>query len=334
MPNSKAAHCTGLGPSLTREQMAGAGSFANAAAFIDAWRFFRRDVCRSGGRIDLPSKADLACSESARWARQQRSESRGNCWEIRGRYAGQAERTNLFRADTTRKAIDVKTFIASACLVAGFIANAGAQNLTPHPGQDTAPGVSGTLRVTGSDQLVALMDRWQRGFRQLHAEVRFALALEGNASGMYGLEMRTADIALMGRPINPTERKGVYERAWVYPIEIQVATSRFSQPDHPAPDAGPHLEPDPKGGADRKDPLSRPVYIFYTIESDKAGIAAPRALPLVQEFLRYVLSPQGQQTIAEDGVSKPLPAAEVAAQLSRLDTPELPPARELQEEED
>ena len=38
----------------------------------------------------------------------------------------------------------------------------------------------------------------------------------------------------MGRPINPYERYGVYERAWVYPVEIEVATGSFDQP-HKSP---------------------------------------------------------------------------------------------------
>jgi phosphate transport system substrate-binding protein len=42
--------------------------------------------------------------------------------------------------------------------------------------------------------------------------------------------MRTADIALMGRPIHPYERYGVYERAWVYPVEVEVATGSFNEP--------------------------------------------------------------------------------------------------------
>jgi phosphate transport system substrate-binding protein len=94
--------------------------------------------------------------------------------------------------------------------------------------------LSGTLRVSGNGQMAGLLKRWQRGFRKLHPEVRFEEWLKGTGSAIYGLEMRTADIAMMGRPINPYERYGVYERAWVYPVEIEVATGSFAQP-HKSP---------------------------------------------------------------------------------------------------
>ena len=72
------------------------------------------------------------------------------------------------------------------------------------------------------------------GFHKLHPQLRFERWLKGSGSGMYGLEMRTVDIALMGRPINPYERYGVYERAWVVPGRIEVATGSFNQP-HKSP---------------------------------------------------------------------------------------------------
>jgi phosphate transport system substrate-binding protein len=94
--------------------------------------------------------------------------------------------------------------------------------------------VSGTIRVSGNDQMATLLRRWERGFRKYQPDVHFEEWLKGSGSGMYGLEMRTADVALMGRPINPYERYGVYERAWVYPVEIEVATGSFAVP-HKSP---------------------------------------------------------------------------------------------------
>src|SRR5260221_13850253 len=80
----------------------------------------------------------------------------------------------------------------------------------------------------------ALLKRWDRGFRKYSPDIRLEAWLKGSGWGMYGLEMRTADIALMGRPINPFERYGTTERAWVYPVEIEVATGSFSVP-HKSP---------------------------------------------------------------------------------------------------
>ena len=94
--------------------------------------------------------------------------------------------------------------------------------------------LSGALRVSGNDQMAGLLKRWEEGFRKIHPNVRIEAWLKGSGSGMYGLEMRTSDIALMGRPIHPYERYGVYERAWVYPVEIEVATGSFAVP-HKSP---------------------------------------------------------------------------------------------------
>ena len=96
-----------------------------------------------------------------------------------------------------------------------------------HPAQH----VSGTVRVSGNDQMAALLQRWEKGFRRFHPDVRFESWLKGTASGIYGLEMRTADLALMGRAMNPFEYYGTYERSWVFPVQVEVATGSFATPD-------------------------------------------------------------------------------------------------------
>ena len=96
-----------------------------------------------------------------------------------------------------------------------------------HPAQH----VSGTVRVSGNDQMAALLQRWEKGFRRFHPDVRFESSLKGTASGIYGLEMRTADLALMGRAMNPFEYYGTYERSWVFPVQVEVATGSFATPD-------------------------------------------------------------------------------------------------------
>ena len=330
--------------------------------------------------------------------------------------------------------------------------------------------ISGTLRVSGNDQMAALMKRWERGFRKYHPDVRFDEWLKGSGSGMYGLEMRTADIALMGRPINPYERYGVYERAWVYPVEVEVATGSYAQPhkspayaifvhkDNPLAKltlaqldgvfgadrrggwkaltwdegaahaksddlrtwgdlglagawaakpihvygppnlgagtttyfqarvmgggeifnedlreyadrtrmiadlekdpqgiayaalgyrtagvkaialaesaAGPFVAPTRESVAARSYPLARPVYMVYTIDNEKTEIANPRIDPKVREFLRYVLSKQGQQAVAHEGVYLPLTAAVAAGEARKLDFDGIPPERKLLKDED
>jgi phosphate transport system substrate-binding protein len=343
--------------------------------------------------------------------------------------------------------------------------NASAQDLSALPDYRPDQLVSGVVRGWGSDQMAALVKRWEMGFRKYQPGVQFADTLEGTASAMYGLEMRVADIAVMGRPINPYERYGSYERSWMYPIQIEVATGSFEIP-HKSPayailvhkdnplarltveqldgifgaergggwnaltwdvkaartsasnirtweqlglngawagkpihvygppllgagsitwfqskvfhggdtwnedlreyadriqmiadlgkdpygiaytalayrsddvkpvsiaqtTAGPYVELTRKSVMDRSYPLSRPVYIVYTIDNQKSEIADPRVDPKVREFLRYVLSKQGQQDVARDGAYLPLLPTTVNEQLETLNSKSPPPEREL-----
>src|ERR1700674_1637787 len=128
----------------------------------------------------------------------------------------------------------MKTLIASLLIAVVFPAGAAAQGLSSLPDYRPDQQVSGVLRSRGNDQMTALMKQWEKGFRKYQPGIQFADTLKGSASGMYGLEMRTADIAVMGRPINPYERYGSYESSWVYPVEIEVATGSFETP-HKSP---------------------------------------------------------------------------------------------------
>ncbi len=328
--------------------------------------------------------------------------------------------------------------------------------------------VTGVLRSCGNPQMSALLQRWQAGFRRYHPQVQFADDLKSSASGMYGLDMRTADVALMGRPIFPYERYGVYERSWVYPAEIEVATGSaqvlhkspayaiFVQQDNPlahvsvreldgifgaergggwnaltwdasvartsagdlrtwgqlgltgdwagrpihvygqaglgagaityfqsrvfggaetwneglreyadcrqmladlakdpagiayAPLAnavpgvkvialgetkdGPFVPLTRESVADRTYPLHRPVYIYYTRDNANTELSPTLGDPRVKEFLRYILSRQGQADVAAEGSYLPLPAAVVRAQLEKLDSTEIPPEHRFMED--
>jgi phosphate transport system substrate-binding protein len=128
----------------------------------------------------------------------------------------------------------MRTFVAGVLVALGFGLTGGAHGQSSLPDYRPAQKLAGVVRVSGSDQMAALMQRWEQGFRKLHPTVHFERWLKGSSSGIYGLEMRTADIALMGRPIQPYERYGVYERSWVYPVEIEVATGSFYRP-HKSP---------------------------------------------------------------------------------------------------
>jgi ABC-type nitrate/sulfonate/bicarbonate transport system substrate-binding protein/ABC-type phosphate transport system substrate-binding protein len=346
---------------------------------------------------------------------------------------------------------------------------AGAQDLSGLPDYHPQQPIAGLIRATGNGHMATLMKSWQDGFRKFHPEARFAASLKGTASGIYGLEMRAADIALMGRAVNPFERYGTYERSWMYPVEIEVATGspategkspalailvhrdnplskltlrqldcifgaqrgggwkalswdessarpgsqnirtwdqlgvkgrwtgkpihvygpplqgagvvtffqtrvfgggamwnedlrEYAEPARmladlandpygiayaPLPSgstgvkavalaesaAGPFVSPTRASVTDRSYPLSRPVYIDYTIDNEKSELATPRVDPKVQEFLRYILSRQGQQDVEREGSYAPLPAAVVREQLRKLNSEELPPEKALLSDE-
>ncbi len=325
--------------------------------------------------------------------------------------------------------------------------------------------LSGTIRSAGNDQMAGLMKRWERAFAKYHPDIRFVDTLHGTAAGIYGIEMRTADVAVMGRAMNPFERYGTYERSWTYPVEIEVATGSAYQPHRspalaifvhrdnplrqltlkqldgifgaergggwkalswdeasarspaenlrtwgdvglggtwadkpihvygppsqgagavtffqsrvlsggamwnedlreyadreqmladlahdpygiayaalafrnedvkPVPlaesDRGPYVTLDKASVAARDYPLSRPVYLVYTIDNDKSDIANPRVDPKVREFLRFILSRQGQQAVAHEGSYLPLPSHVVREQLRKLESRDVPPEKEL-----
>jgi phosphate transport system substrate-binding protein len=327
--------------------------------------------------------------------------------------------------------------------------------------------VTGVLRSCGNPQMATLLQRWQAGFKRLQPDVQFADDLKSTASGPYGLDMRTADLALMGRPIFPYERYGVYERSWVYPAAIEVATGSAAAPhkspayaifvhrDNPlaqlsvreldgvfgaergggwnaltwdtsvartakdnirtwgqlglrgewadkpihvygqaglgagaityfqarvfgggetwnedlreyadpaqmvadlardptgiayAPaayatagvkalalaetKAGPYVALIRASVADRTYPLHRPVYICYTLDNRNTELTPTLGDPRTKEFLRYILSKQGQADVAQEGSYLPLTAAAARAQLLKLDSTEIPPEHRFME---
>ena len=331
------------------------------------------------------------------------------------------------------------------------------------PAYEPVRRVDGVIRICGNDQMATLIQRWQAGFRTFHPEVRFENSLQGSATALYGLDLRKADLAFLGRPIFPYERYGTYERSWVFPVEIEVATgsatllrkspafavfvhrdnplSRLSlrqldgvlgaergggwnalswdtsvarterenlrtwrqlgvtgeladQPIRPygpanlgagaisyfqarvfgggamwnpalreyqdraamiadlardpaglayaplafaAPgvksialaesDHGPGVPLTPATVADRSYPLARPVYAYYMPDDGHGALGPERGDPRVKEFLRYVLSADGQREVTRDGAYLPLPESVGRAQRGKLESREIPPER-------
>jgi phosphate transport system substrate-binding protein len=65
--------------------------------------------------------------------------------------------------------------------------------------------------------------------------------------------------------------------------------------------------------ASRKYPLARDAYVYVDKPPGRAMD------PKIREFLRFVLSREGQEIIAKSGPYSPIPADYIRAQLKKLD---------------
>ena len=105
-----------------------------------------------------------------------------------------------------------------------------------------------------------------------------------------------------------------YGIAWtVVPQVNQVSGLRLKPIALAAKEGGPYVVPSKESFQDRSYPLVRNLY-FYV--NRKPGTAMD---PRLREFLRYVLSREGQEAIVANGNYLPLPSAMVREQLKRLD---------------
>lgn len=89
--------------------------------------------------------------------------------------------------------------------------------------------------------------------------------------------------------------------------------------------AGPFVLPNRATVADRTYPLSRLVYLYFAPDQPSGDVANPRVDPKVREFLRYILSRQGQADVQREGDYLPLTPELVRAQLGTLEKTIHPP---------
>lgn len=102
------------------------------------------------------------------------------------------------------------------------------------------------------------------------------------------------------------------------PLGIAIANIHYATPAvkalalSPGPDS-PSVPIDRSDYAEGRYPLTRTVSIYF-----RCGPAGGESQPAVREFVRYVLSRQGQQDVSREGAYFPLPAAALAAQWRKL----------------
>ncbi len=71
--------------------------------------------------------------------------------------------------------------------------------------------------------------------------------------------------------------------------------------------------------ANRTYPLTRFAYIYFAPDTPNGDPANPKVDPKVKEFLRYILSRQGQQDVMREGAYLPLTADVAREQLQKLE---------------
>lgn len=82
---------------------------------------------------------------------------------------------------------------------------------------------------------------------------------------------------------------------------------------------GPYVVLSRETVADESYPLSRRIYIYYAPDLPTGEVTADHGDPRVKEFLRFVLSRQGQACVQGEGDYLPLTEAAVRAELKKLE---------------
>ncbi|MBV9083012.1 MAG: substrate-binding domain-containing protein [Acidobacteriaceae bacterium] len=80
-----------------------------------------------------------------------------------------------------------------------------------------------------------------------------------------------------------------------------------------------YVQPARSTVADRTYPLSRLAYIYFAPDRPNGEAASPKVDPKIREFLRYVLSRQGQADVIQEGDYLPLTAPLAREQLRKLE---------------
>lgn len=108
--------------------------------------------------------------------------------------------------------------LATAALIAIFATATSAQ---------TAPTLSGPLRIIGTDTMKDLLTRWIGAFTALHPEVHIELTANGALTAAPALASGAADIVPLGRELTPPEI-AVFRASHAYaPTAIPVALGSY-----------------------------------------------------------------------------------------------------------
>ena len=178
----------------------------------------------------------------------------------------------------------MKRLLVLAAALTGAIARAHAQGFDGSPLPRSEPEsekIYGVVRIHDTELTQHLVHLWEDGFLKVHPLVRYS---EYTVPAWFsGLCAGTADLAVTGHDAWRSDLKAV-EGIYGYP-------------------------------------LARLVYIYFAPDQPSGEPADPQVDPKVREFLRYILSRQGQQDGAREGDYLPLTPALASAQLGKLESP-------------
>ncbi len=113
-------------------------------------------------------------------------------------------------------------------LAALSLASAVAQGVTT--GSSSNDARAGTVHIWGSPQMAELLKLYERGFQQLHPNVRFENSLSSTVSAVAGVYTKRAQIGLLGREMWPTEAEAFVSVTGHPPKALQVATGSYDVP--------------------------------------------------------------------------------------------------------
>jgi len=133
----------------------------------------------------------------------------------------------------TKKINKVKKGWLALGLLAGLcIVVAGCGGNQGGPAAD-GDGLSGSIKVIGSNTVTPLSTVWAEDFMKIHPEVSIGVSGPGSGAGIAALINGTTDICQASRTIKPSEIDSARANG-VEPYEIQVATDALSVVVNPA----------------------------------------------------------------------------------------------------
>jgi phosphate transport system substrate-binding protein len=101
--------------------------------------------------------------------------------------------------------------------------------LSAEPVYRAAQPVQGTVRVWGTVQMQGVVRAWTDGLRRVQPGLQVDIHLMGTATGMPGIYLGTADVALLGREPNTTDRDGFLHVTQYRPLQLQLMSGSYDR---------------------------------------------------------------------------------------------------------